>query len=41
MDEMQVKENVDYLELTVFDSDGRIFQNLHKNFLPKSSHFSL
>ena len=32
MDEMQVKEDVDYLELIVFDSDKRIFQNLHRNF---------
>ena len=33
MDEMQDKEDVDYLELTVFNSNRRIFQNLHRNFL--------
>jgi len=32
MDEVQVKEDVDYLELMVFNSDGQIFQNLHRNF---------
>ena len=33
MDEKQYKEVMDYLGLTVFDSNGRIFQNLHGNFL--------
>jgi hypothetical protein len=27
---------VDYLEKTAFDSDGRIFRNLHGKFLAKS-----
>ena len=39
---MQDKEDVDYLELTVLDSDGRIVQNLHRNFFTqKLSLFSL
>ena len=36
MDEIQVKEDMDYLELTVFDSDKWIFQNLHINFLAQN-----
>lgn len=32
MDEMQVKEDVYYLELMVFDSNRQIFQNLRRNF---------
>jgi len=30
---MQYKDDVNYLELTVFDSNGRIFRNLHRKFL--------
>lgn len=33
MVEMQDKDDVDYLELMVFDSNGRIFCNLHRKFL--------
>ena len=33
MVEMQDKDDVDYLELMVFDFDGRIFQNIHKKNL--------
>ena len=32
MDEMQVRDDVDYLEKTVLDSSGRIFRNLHRKF---------
>ena len=35
-DEKQDKEVVDYLGLTIFDSNGWIFQNIHGNFLTKS-----
>ena len=38
---MQEYDDVDYLEVTVFDSNGRIFRNLHRKFLTKSSLFSL
>jgi len=42
MDEMQDKEDVDYQELTIFDFDKQIFQNLHRNFLTqKLSLFTL
>lgn len=32
MVEMQDKEVVDYLELTIFNSNRQIFQNFHKKF---------
>ena len=39
---MQDKEDVDYLKLTVLDFNGRIFQNLHRNFFTqKLSLFTL
>ena len=39
---MQFKEDMDYLELTVIDFAGRIFQNLHRNFFTqKLSLFTL
>ena len=39
---MQVKEDVDYLKLTVFGFDSQIFQNLHWNvFTQKLSLFTL
>ena len=39
---MQVKEDVDYMELTDFDFNGRIFHNLHRNFFTqKLSLFTL
>ena len=41
MDEMQVKDNVDYLEKTILDSSGRIFRNLYRSFSTKSSYFLL
>ena len=42
MDEMQDKEVMDYLELTVLDFTRQIFQNLHRNFLTqKLSLFTL
>ena len=30
---MQDKDDVDYLELTIFYSNGQIFRNLHRKFL--------
>ena len=41
MVEMQDRDDVDYLELMVFDSNGRIFRNLRRKFLTKNSYFSL
>ena len=32
MNEMQVRDDVDYLERMVFDSSSRIFRNLHRKF---------
>ena len=32
MDEMQVRDNVDYLKKTVLDSSSWIFRNLHRKF---------
>ena len=37
---MKEYDDVDYLEETVFDSNGWIFRNLHGKFLTKSSIFS-
>ena len=41
MDDMKEYDDVDYLEETTFNSNGRIFRNLHGKFLTKSSLFSL
>ena len=33
---MQDKEDVDYMELTVLNFSGQIFQNLHRNFFTQN-----
>ena len=41
MDGIEEEDVVDYLEVTVLDSDGLIFRNLHGKFLAKSPFFNL
>ena len=41
MDEIEKEDVVDYLEVTVLDSDGRIFRKVQGKLLAKSPFFTL